>query len=295
MHEMSLAEGVLQLIEDSARQKSFTRVVAVWLEIGELAGVDVEIAAGVGPVMGTPVRSRAELAALPELDETSLAPITEAIGIVTDELGATPLIGFCGAPFTLASYLIEGRPSREYAYTKAMMREDPELWNDLLSWVARTTGTFLRGQVMAGASAVQLFDSWAGALTPDEYIAYARPYSAAVLDRVSDLPVPRVHFGTRTQNLLVAMRDAGATVMGVDQHTPLDLANTLLGGTTPLQGNIDPDLLDAPWSILSAHVLDVIERGKAAPSHVVNLGHGVPPETDPDVLTRIVELVHSTS
>jgi uroporphyrinogen decarboxylase len=176
-----------------------------------------------------------------------------------------------------------------------MMREDPELWNDLLSWVARTTGTFLRGQVMAGASAVQLFDSWAGALTPDEYVAYARPYSAAVLDRVSDLPVPRVHFGTRTQNLLVAMRDAGATVMGVDQHTPLDLANTLLGGTTPLQGNIDPDLLDAPWSILSAHVLDVIERGKAAPGHVVNLGHGVPPETDPDVLTRIVELVHSTS
>lgn len=261
----------------------------------KLAGVDVEIAPGIGPVMEAPVRTRADFEALAELDDDALAPIRDAIAIITAELGDTPLIGFAGAPFTLASYLVEGRPSRDYAHTKAMMAEDPQLWQDLASWVARTTGTFLRAQVLAGASAVQLFDSWAGALTLEEYVSQVQPHSAAVLARVEDLPVPRVHFGTRTAHLLTAMRDAGATVMGVDQFTPLDHANELLGGTTPLQGNIDPELLDAPWSLLSRHVMDVIERGRTAPGHVVNLGHGVPPETDPDVLTRIVEFVHEVA
>ncbi|NQW73157.1 MAG: uroporphyrinogen decarboxylase, partial [Actinobacteria bacterium] len=194
--------------------------------------------------------------------------------------------------FTLASYLIEGRPSREYVHTKAMMREDPESWAALLTWAAGVTGTFLRAQAIAGASAVQLFDSWAGALTLDEYQEFAAPYSAAVMAAVSDLPVPRVHFGTRTRDLLVAMRDVGATVMGVDQHTPLDVANDLLGGRTPLQGNIDPDLLAADWDVLADHTRDVLRRGLAAPAHVVNLGHGVPKDADPDVLTRLVALVH---
>ncbi len=258
----------------------------------KLAGVDVDIVAGVGPVMGSAVRTRADIEGLRALEAEALEPIVAAVGMLTAELGTTPLIGFAGAPFTLASYLIEGRPSREYVHTKAMMYDDPESWEALLTWAAGVTGTFLRAQAMAGASAVQLFDSWAGALTLDEYQAFAAPYSAAVMDAVSDLPVPRIHFGTRTHDLLVAMRDVGATVMGVDQQTPLDVANKLLGGRTPLQGNIDPDLLAADWDVLASHTRDVLRRGLAAPAHVVNLGHGVPKDADPDVLTRLVELVH---
>ncbi len=258
----------------------------------KLAGVDVDIVAGVGPVMGSAVRTRADIERLRTLEAGALEPIVAAVGMLTAELGTTPLIGFAGAPFTLASYLIEGRPSREYVHTKAMMYDDPESWEALLTWAAGVTGTFLRAQAMAGASAVQLFDSWAGALTLDEYQAFAAPYSAAVMDAVSDLPVPRIHFGTRTHDLLVAMRDVGATVMGVDQQTPLDVANKLLGGRTPLQGNIDPDLLAADWDVLASHTRDVLRRGLAAPAHVVNLGHGVPKDADPDVLTRLVELVH---
>ena len=258
----------------------------------KLAGVDVDIVAGVGPVMGAAVRTRDDVQRLRPLEEGALEPIVTAVGLLTTELGSTPLIGFAGAPVTLASYLIEGRPSRDYVHTKAMMRDDPESWEALLTWAAGVTGSFLRAQAMAGASAVQLFDSWAGALSLDEYRVFAAPYSAAVMAAVSDLPVPRVHFGTRTRDLLVAMRDVGATVMGVDQHTPLDVANDLLGGRTPLQGNIDPDLLAADWDVLADHTRDVLRRGLAAPAHVVNLGHGVPKDADPDVLTRLVALVH---
>jgi uroporphyrinogen decarboxylase len=258
----------------------------------KLAGVGVDIVAGVGPVMDSPVRSRADLDRLEPLEPGALAPITQSVQLLTSELGSTPLIGFAGAPFTLASYLIEGRPSRDYRFTKAMMREDPELWASLLTWAAEVTGSFLRAQAVAGASAVQLFDSWAGALTLGEYQTYAAPYSAMVMAGVSDLPVPRIHFGTKTHDLLVAMRDVGATVMGIDQNTPLDVANDILGGTTPLQGNIDPELLSADWEVLAAHTKDVLRRGLAAPGHVVNLGHGVPKDADPDVLTRLVAFVH---
>lgn len=258
----------------------------------KLAGVDVDIVAGVGPVMGAPVRTRADIAQLQPLEPDVLQPITTAVGMLVAELGSTPLIGFAGAPFTLASYLIEGRPSRDYVHTRAMMREKPDDWRALLTWAAGVTGIFLRAQATAGASAVQLFDSWAGALTLDEYLVYASPYSELVMSAVSDLPVPRVHFGTRTKDLLAAMRDVGATVMGVDQHTPLDIANEILGGGTPLQGNIDPDLLTADWDVLAAHTREVLRRGQVAPSHVVNLGHGVPKDADPDVLTRLVSYVH---
>lgn len=258
----------------------------------KLAGVDVDIVAGVGPVMGSPIRTMSDVRSLHELDPAALAPITASVDMLVGELGATPLIGFAGAPFTLASYLIEGGPSREKLLTRAMMREDPGSWHLLLGWIADVTGRFLRAQAIAGASAVQLFDSWVGALTLDEYLTYAAPYSRAVMDAVADLPIPRVHFGTRTAHLLTAMRDTGATVMGVDQFTPLDVANDLLGGATPLQGNIDPALLSADWDVLAAHTRDVLRRGLAAPAHVVNLGHGVPKDTDPDVLTRLVALVH---
>ena len=259
----------------------------------KLAGVGVDIVPGVGPVMATPIRTAADVGALPELESESLAPITQAVKLSVAELQSTPLIGFCGAPFTVASYLVEGRPSRDYRHTLAMMEQDPGLWHELLAWVARTTGSFLRAQVLAGASAVQLFDSWIGALTPAQYRAFALPHSTAVLGAVADTGVPRVHFGTRSRPHLLAMREAGADVMGVDAQTTLTEANRLLGGITPLQGNIDPTLLAADWETLEAHVRQVLVDGQEAPGHVVNLGHGVPPTTDPDVLTRLVSLVHS--
>ncbi len=257
-----------------------------------LAGVGVEIVPGVGPVVDQPIRTAAAVRALPELDPDALRPIREAVGLVVAELGALPLIGFAGAPFTVASYLVEGGPSRDLPRTKALMTDDPEAWHALLGWVARTTTLFLRAQAEAGASALQLFDSWAGRLDPDAYRELSAPHSAAVLDGVADLGLPRIHFGTGTRDILVTMRDAGADVMGVDPHTPLDEASALLGGRTPLQGNIDPALLDAPWENLAAHARDVVRRGRSAPGHAVNLGHGVPPGTDPDVLTRLVALVH---
>src|SRR6476661_1245017 len=259
----------------------------------KLAGIDVEIVPGTGPVVAHPVRTAADVAALPTLDPAALAPITAAAAATADALGATPLIGFAGAPFTLASYLVEGGPSREHLRTKALMHGDPATWDALAAWVAGLTGAFLRAQALAGASAVQLFDSWAGALSLTDYSRFVAPHSAAVLSGVPDLGIPRVHFGVGTGELLAAMRDAGADVMGVDHRVPLDTANNRLGGRTPLQGNIDPALLFAGPAALHAQAADVIRRGSGAPGHVVNLGHGVPPDTDPDVLTRLVEFVHT--
>jgi uroporphyrinogen decarboxylase len=258
----------------------------------KLAGIEVEIVPGTGPVVADPIRTAADVANLPALDPAALAPITEAAGLTAAALGATPLIGFAGAPFTLASYLVEGGPSREHLKTKALMHGDPVTWNALAAWVAGVTAEFLRAQALAGASAVQLFDSWAGALSLPDYATFVAPHSAAVLTAVADLGIPRVHFGVGTGELLVAMRDAGADVMGVDHRVPLDTANARLGARTPLQGNIDPALLFAGPDALHAQAADVIRRGFAAPGHVVNLGHGVPPDTDPDVLTRLVEFVH---
>lgn len=265
-----------------------------------LAGVDVDIKPGVGPVLGAPVRSREDIERLEalSLSDEALAPIREAIALITAELaegenGNTPLIGFAGAPFTLAAYMVEGRPSRDHLAARGMMFSHPELWERLMAWCARITGEFLRAQVLAGASAAQLFDSWAGSLSLDAYTRHVAPASAAVFAQVADLDVPKIHFGTGTGHLLPAMLATGATAMGVDYRTPLDEANQILGGAIPLQGNIDPAYLTAPWEVLEAHVRDVVERGRTAPGHVVNLGHGVPPTTDATVLTRVVELIHS--
>ena len=257
-----------------------------------LAGVEVDIVSGIGPVLEHPVRTRQDLKNLNELDIEALVPITQAIKIVVAELGSTPLIGFGGAPFTLASYLIEGSPSKRLPITRALMRDDPQLWHDILSWVSRTTSAFIRAQVLAGASALQLFDSWAGKLSVDEYVIFAAPHSKSAMSSLSDLPVPRVHFGTKAGSMLTQMRDVGATVMGIDSDTPLDVANRILGGKVPLQGNIDPERLTGSWEDLKLHVADVIERGSHAPTHVVNLGQGVPPDTDPEVLTRMVAFIH---
>lgn len=265
----------------------------------KLAGVDVRIEPGVGPVFGAPHRTAADVDRLlaehpaESLDEAALAPIAEAVALTVAELGSTPLIGFAGAPFTLAAYLVEGRPSRDHLAARTLMHGDPETWERLTGWAADVAGRFLRAQVLAGASAVQLFDSWAGSLSLANYQRSVAPASHRTLGHVADLGVPRVHFGTGTGELLAAMRDVGADVVGVDDRIPLDEAVRRLDGRVPVQGNIDPALLAAPWPVLEAHVRDVVARGAVAPGHVVNLGHGVPPTTDPTVLTRVVELIHT--
>ncbi|HQY99391.1 MAG TPA: uroporphyrinogen decarboxylase [Propionicimonas sp.] len=258
-----------------------------------LAGVEVDIAPGIGPVLAEPIRTRRQVDALPQLDPGALTPVQAGVRLAVAELGGVPLIGFAGAPFTLGSYLVEGRPNRELPATRALLAEDPETWTRLMTWVADLTTLFLRAQAEAGAVALQLFDSWAGRLSVAEYTASVQPHSAAVFAGIADLGLPRVHFGTATRDLLGSMLAAGADVMGVASDIGLDEANALLGGRVPLQGNLDPELLTAEWPALAAAARDVCRRGDAAPGHVFNLGHGVPPQTDPEVLTRLVELVHS--
>jgi len=257
-----------------------------------LAGVPVRIVAGRGPVFDEPVRDAAAVRALPPLDPEALAPISEAVALVVAELGATPLIGFGGAPFTLASYLVEGGPSKDQSRARAFMHADPESWDALLGWCADVTGAFLRAQVEAGASVVQLFDSWAGSLSRADWAERAAPHSRRALAAVEGAGVPRIHFGLGLAEMLDLIPGVGADVVGIDWRLPLDEASRRLGHAVPLQGNVDPALLAAPWPVLEAHVREVLARGAAAPAHIVNLGHGVPPETDPDVLSRIAELVH---
>lgn len=273
-----------------------------------LAGVDVEIQPGVGPVLGQAVRTADDVAALPVLEDAALDVIREAVAATVAELGPRPLIGFAGAPFTLAAYMVEGRPSRDHFGPRRMMHADPETWAALADWAATVSGQFLRAQLESGASAAQLFDSWAGSLSADDYLEHVQPHSTAALAHVADLAGPGVpdgapllHFGTGTGEFLHHMRDAGATAVGVDHRLTLAEAHRRLSanpgpdgrGAVPLQGNIDPALLAAPWEVLEAHVRDVVASGAVAPGHVVNLAHGVPPGTDAAVLTRVVELIHS--
>ncbi len=264
-----------------------------------LAGVDVSIEPGVGPVFAKPVATAADVAALPALGvagdrggfDRALDVVRASVTASLGRLGGVPLIGFAGAPFTLAAYMVDGRPSRDHLAARRLMITDPEAWTALMTWAADASGMFLRAQVLAGASAVQLFDSWAGSLPRERYAAQCAPASARAFAQVTDLEVPRIHFGTHTGHLLEDMHGAGATVMGIDVTVPLDEAAARLPGV-PLQGNIDPAVLAGPWEAIETHVRDVVQRGRAAPAHVVNLGHGVPPDADPTVLTRIVELVH---
>lgn len=290
----------------------------------KLVGVDVSIEPGRGPVFArgyADAEGVAELTAIdPALLDERAAPIAEAVRRTVAELnetapsgaesGATPLIGFAGAPFTLAAYLAEGGPSKDHLAARTLMHADPGAWRALMDWTAELTGRFLRTQVLAGTSAAQLFDSWAGALSLADYERHVAPASAKALSFVHDLSyerrlgdgsgssttvtrsVPVVHFGVGTGELLGAMHDIGVDTVGVDYRIPLDVAAERVGGDVPLQGNLDPALLAAPWPVLADAVRDVLRRGRSAPAHVFNLGHGVPPETDPDVLTRVVELVH---
>ena len=257
------------------------------------AGVDLDIVPGTGPVVAEPIRTLADLDRLRPIDPSDVSFVDEAVRLLTKELGETPLIGFAGAPFTLASYLVEGGPSRNHTKTKALMYGDPQLWHALLGRLAEITLTFLRVQIDAGVSAVQLFDSWAGALSEADYREYVLPHSTRVLSGLADAGVPRIHFGVGTARLLTAMGEAGADVVGVDWRTPLDVAVRQIGPGRSVQGNLDPAVLFAPWEVVDREVRRIVAEGRAAPGHIFNLGHGVLPETDPTVLTRVVELVHS--
>lgn len=256
-------------------------------------GVDLDIVAGVGPVVAEPFRTRADLDRLPELTPSDVPDITESVQLLVAELGATPLIGFAGVPFTLASYLIEGGPSKTHARTKALMHGDPQLWNDLCARLAQISGAFLQVQVQAGASVAQLFDSWAGYLSLRDYLQFVQPHSATALGMLADLGVPTIHFGVGTGELLVAMGEAGADVVGVDYRVGLPAAIERLGPQKAVQGNLDPALLFAPWEVVESQVRRIVDEGRIAPGHIFNLGHGVLPDTDPTVLTRVVELVKS--
>jgi uroporphyrinogen decarboxylase len=262
------------------------------------AGVDVTIVPGTGPVVGSPVRTEADVAALPTLRPEQVAPVADTVRMLITELGDTPLIGFAGAPFTLASYLVEGGPSRHHERTKALMHGAPDVWHALAGHLAELTLTFLRAQVAAGVDAVQLFDSWAGALSERDYRRFVLPHSTTVLAGLADAGVPRIHFGVGTGELLGAMRQAGADVVGVDWRVPLDTAAERLAVAVPdgpapvVQGNLDPAILLADWPVVEAEVRRIVKEGTAAGGHVFNLGHGVLPQTDPDVLTRVTELVH---
>lgn len=255
-------------------------------------GVDLDIVTGTGPVIAEPIRRAEQLAQLRDLEPDDVSTVTAAVEALVGELGATPLIGFAGAPFTLASYLVEGGPSRDHRRTKELMYSDPELWHALLGRIAAIAAQFLRLQVEAGASAVQLFDSWAGALSLADYRRYVMPHSQAVLSAVADLGVPRIHFGVGTGELLGAMGEAGADVVGVDWRVPLDEAVTRIGPGRSVQGNLDPTTLFAPTEVVHARAAEVLEAGRAAQGHIFNLGHGVLPPTDPNALARLVDFVH---
>jgi uroporphyrinogen decarboxylase len=257
-------------------------------------GFGVDIQAGIGPTVERPFRSEADLARLRPLDPEADVPyVLETVRILVKEL-EVPLIGFAGAPFTVASYLVEGRPSRDYVETRRMLWREPALFAALLDRLADIALASLRSQVEAGASAVQLFDSWAGALEPWDYEAFVLPSVRKIFAGLADLGVPRIASGVGTAELLGMWAAAGADVVSVDSSITLDEARRRAGDGIAVQGNLDPWAVAlAPWDVVEAKARDVLASNDRRPGHVFNLGHGVRPETDPDTLQRIVDLVHA--
>jgi len=266
------------------------------------AGIELDIVPDVGPVIEHPVRNLADARALQKLQPQQVAPIGEAVSLLVSELGEVPLIGFAGAPFTLASYLVEGGPSRHHERTKAMMLGEPDTWHALMTALADVTIGFLQTQVDAGVDAIQLFDSWAGTLSLADYRTYVLPHSSRVFAALAAVNVPMTHFGVGTAELLGAMADAvgaGApAVVGVDWRTSLTDAAARVKPGVALQGNLDPVVLLTEWPVVERAVRAVVEDGRravgaGAAGHVFNLGHGVMPTTDPGLITDVVALVHS--
>jgi uroporphyrinogen decarboxylase len=262
------------------------------------SGIELDIVPDVGPVIEHPVRSMADVRAMKPLEPQQVAPVAEAVSRLVSELGDVALIGFAGAPFTLASYLVEGGPSRHHERTKAMMLGEPETWHALMTTLTDVTIAFLQVQVTAGVDAIQVFDSWAGTLSLADYRSYVYPHSARVFSTLAGTGVPMTHFGVGTAELLGAMSAAGASVVGVDWRTSLADAASRVQPGTALQGNLDPSALLAGWPVVERAVRAVVEDGRravdaGAAGHIFNLGHGVLPSTDPGVITDVVTLVHS--
>ena len=262
------------------------------------AGVDLDIVPDVGPVIAHPIRTEDDVRRLEGLQLQRVSAVAEAIGLLLPELGDVPLIGFAGAPFTLASYLVEGGPSKLHERTKAMMFSEPSTWHALMAALTDLTIDFLRLQLDAGVDAVQLFDSWAGTLSLADYRTYVLPHSSRVFAAIAGYGVPMTHFGVGTAELLGAMSEAGPTVVGVDWRTSLSDAATRVDPGKALQGNLDPVVLLAGWEVVEKAARAVVDDGRlaidaGARGHIFNLGHGVLPPTDPELLTELVALVHS--
>ncbi|HJE91513.1 MAG TPA: uroporphyrinogen decarboxylase [Dietzia timorensis] len=263
------------------------------------AGVGVDIKPGIGPVMDAPIRSLEAVRALPVLEAEQIEPVAKAVSKVRAELDdSVSLIGFAGAPFTLASYLVEGGPSRNHEHTKALMYSEPEVWDQLMTSLANMTTHVLKTQIAAGADAIQLFDSWVGALDRADFERFVAPYSRQVLATLEIAAVPRTYFGVGTGELLSSISQLGVSTVGVDWRVPLDVAHTRVEGGKVLQGNLDPALLLADPEVLTSKVTEILDAGQrainaGATGHVFNLGHGVLPDTNPDALARVVDTVHA--
>jgi uroporphyrinogen decarboxylase len=259
-------------------------------------GLGLEFAKGEGPVIGKPVRTLEDVMAMrPVHAETDLGYVMEAIRLLRRELNGTPLIGFCGAPFTVASYIIEGGSSREFLKTKTMMYSAPDVWQALMNRLSNVLAEYLVGQIRAGAQAVQIFDSWVGALSPEDYENFVLPYSQEVLQAAQAENVPVIHFGTNTTTLLPLMKRAGGDVIGLDWRIPLDDGWALLGHDVAVQGNLDPALLFAPRPELQKRVHDILRRAEGRPGHIFNLGHGILQHTPVDNVRAVVDMVHEFS
>jgi uroporphyrinogen decarboxylase len=254
-------------------------------------GVDVELVENVGPVIADPIRTRAQVDALRVPDPRESVPfILDAVSIVRRELREDQaVIGFCGGPFTVAGYLIEGRPSRDFLEVKRLMYAEPALWHALMEKLADAFAPYVAAKVEAGADVIQLFDSWVGALSPADYVEFVQPYSARILAAVD---CPTIHFGTGTATLLAQMAEAGGDVIGLDWRIPLDWGWDVVGESRGVQGNLDGALLFGPWERVERAALDVLARAAGRPGHIFNLGHGVMPRTDTDVLGRLRAFVH---
>jgi uroporphyrinogen decarboxylase len=257
-------------------------------------GVDVELVENVGPVVAEPVASAADVERLRVSEPEESAPfILEAVRLVREQLSPErAVIGFCGGPFTVAGYLVEGRPTREFTRVKTLMYREPQVWHALMEKLAEQFARYVAGKVRAGADVVQVFDSWVGALSVDDYEEFVAPYSARILASVD---VPTIHFGTGTTHLLAAMSEAGGDVIGLDWRVPLDRGWELVGDDRGVQGNLDPAVLLGPWERIETATRDILDRAGGRPGHVFNLGHGVMPDTDPAVLRRLTEFVQDAS